>query len=238
MPVIRDPGRIAGVWYLALVFIGPLRLIYIPTTLFVPRNPAATVTNIAAHESLFRLAMAADLVGAVVLVCMGLAFYRLFERVDRHLAVLVVIFGGVMPALLYLVNSVSDAGALMIVRGADFMAAFDKPQRDALAMMFLELHDHQNTAAEILWGVWLFPLGMLVYRSGFLPRFLGVWLIVNGVTYVLMSLTGILTPTYQDLVGRYGQPALMGELALVLWLLIKGGQPPWWRERQAVSATD
>src|SRR4029079_11209927 len=99
MPVIRDPGRIAGVWYLALVFIGPLRLIYIPTTLFVPRNPAATVTNIAAHESLFRLAMAADLVGAVVLVCMGLAFYRLFERVDRHLAVLVVIFGGVMPAL-------------------------------------------------------------------------------------------------------------------------------------------
>lgn len=81
-------------------------------------------------------------------------------------------------------------------------------------------------------------LGMLVYRSGFLPRFLGVWLIVNGVTYVLMSLAGILTPTYQDLVGRYGQPALMGELALVLWLLIKGGQPPWWSERQAVSATD
>ena len=117
---------------------------------------------------------------------MGLAFYRLFERVDRHLAVLVVIFGGVMPALLYLVNSVSDAAALMIVRGADFMSVFDKPQRDALAVMFLELHDHQTTAAEILWGVWLFPLGTLVYRSGFLPRFLGIWLIVNGVTYVIM----------------------------------------------------
>jgi len=236
MPVIRNPGRVAGVWYLLLVFIGPLRLIYIPTTLFVPHNPAVTVTNIAAHESLFRFAMAADLVGAVVLVCMGMAFYRLFENVDRHLAVLVVIFGGVMPALLYLVNSVSDAAALMIVRGADFMSVFDKPQRDALAVMFLELHDHQTTAAEILWGVWLFPLGTLVYRSGFLPRFLGIWLIVNGVTYVIMSLTGVLAPPYQDLVGKYGQPALMGELALVLWLLIKGAQPPWWSEPDARSS--
>jgi len=123
---------------------------------------------------------------------------------------------------------VSDAAALMIVRGADFMSVFDKPQRDALAVMFLELHDHQTTAAEILWGVWLFPLGTLVYRSGFLPRFLGIWLIVNGVTYVIMSLTGVLAPPYQDLVGKYGQPALMGELALVLWLLIKGAQPPSW----------
>jgi hypothetical protein len=227
MPVVRDPGRVAGIWYLLLVFIGPLRLIYIPNTLFVPHNPAATVANIASHESLFRFAMAADLVGAVVLVCMGMAFYRLFDRVDRHLAALVVIFGGVMPALLFLVNSVSDAAALMIVRGEDVMSVFDKAQRDALAVMFLELHDRQNTAAQILWGTWLFPLGALIYRSGFLPRVLGVWLIVNGAAYVLMSLTGVLAPPYQDLIGKYGQPALMGELALVLWLLIKGAQPPW-----------
>jgi len=77
-----------------------------------------------------------------------------------------------MPALINFVGVVSDAGALMAVRGADFLSVFDKPQRDALVMLFLHLRDHQNTAAEILWGMWLFPLAILVYRSRFLPRFL------------------------------------------------------------------
>lgn len=79
--------------------------------------------------------------------------------------------GGVMPSLIYFVNAVSDAAALTIAQGAPFLAAFDKPQRDALAMLFLRLHDHQNTAAEILWGAWLFPRAILAYRSRFLPRF-------------------------------------------------------------------
>jgi hypothetical protein len=121
---------------------------------------------------------------------------------------------------------VSDAGALMVVRGGDFLSLFDKPQRDALAMLFLNLRDQQNTAAEILWGVWLFPLAMLVYRSRFLPRFLGVWLVINGFAYVILSLTGELLPQYQDKVFTYSQPALFGEIALTLWLVIKGAQPP------------
>ncbi len=115
---------------------------------------------IAAHEWLFRFGIVADLVGAVVLIFLVLAFYRLFKDVDQYLAVLVVILGGVMPALINFVNVVSDAGALMVVRGADFLSAFDKPQRDALAMLLLRLHHHQNTAAEILWGLWLLPLAI------------------------------------------------------------------------------
>jgi len=161
-----------------------------------------------------------------VLIFLVLAFYRLFRNVDQHLAVLVVIFGGVMPALIYFVNVVTDACALMFVRGPDFLSVFDKPQRDALAMVFLRLHDHQITAAEILWGAWLFPLGILVYRSRFLPRFLGVWLVINGFAYVTMSFTGFLAPQYQSQEFLIFQPALMGELALMLWLVIKGAKPP------------
>jgi hypothetical protein len=164
MSSTRNPGRVAGLWYLLLVVIGPLRLIYIPSKLFVDGNATATANNIAAHEWLFRFGMAGDLVGAVVLIFLVMAFYRLFKGVDQYLAVLVVILGGVMPALIYFVNVVSDAGALMVVRGADFLQVFDKPQRDALVMLFLRLHDHQNTAAEVLWGLWLFPLAILVYR--------------------------------------------------------------------------
>jgi uncharacterized protein DUF4386 len=149
----------------------------------------------------------------------------LFKGVDQNLAVLVVIFGGVMPALIMFVGVVSDAAALMVVRGGDFLAAFDKPQRDALAVLFLNLRDQQNTAAEILWGVWLLPLAVLVYRSRFLPRFLGVWLAIGGVAYMTLSLTGELLPRYQNGVFAYSQPAFLGELALVLWLLIKGANP-------------
>ena len=222
----RNPGRVAGFWYLLLVILGPLRLIYIPSKLFVHGNATATVDNIAAHEWLFRFGIVADLACAVILIFLVLAFYRLFKGVDQNVAVLVVIFGGVMPALITFVGVVSDAAALMAARGGDFLSAFDKPQRDALAMLFLSLRDHQNTAAEILWGVWLCPLGLLVYRSRFLPRFLGVWLVICGVAYVILSLTGELLPQYQGRVFAYGQPAFFGELAIMLWLVIKGARPP------------
>ncbi len=221
-----NPGRVAGFWYLLLVIIGPLRLIYIPSKLFIHGNAAATANNIAAHELLFRLGIIADLAGAVIVVLLTLAFYRLFAGVDRNLAVQVVIFGGVMPALLYFVGVVSDLCALMVVRGADFLSVFDKPQHDALAMLFLRLRDHQNTAAEILWGVWLLPLAVLVYRSRFLPRFLGVWLALGGLAYVALSVTAVLWPQYQSKVFTISQPAFLSEIAFMLWLVFKGARPP------------
>jgi hypothetical protein len=222
----RNPGRVAGFWYLALCLLGPLRLIYIPNKLFVTGNAAATVSNIAAHQWLFRFGIVGDLACSVILIFLTLAFYRLFKGVDQNLAVLVVIVGGVMPAVIDFVSVVDDLATLMVVRGADFLSVFDKPQRDALAMLFLTLRDRQNTAAEILWGVWLLPLAALVYRSRFLPRFLGVWLIINGVAYLILSLTGVLFPQYQGKVFAISQPALFGELALVPWLVIKGARPP------------
>jgi len=225
MSSTRNPGRVAGLWYLLLTLVGPLRLIYIPSKLFVSGNASATANNIAAHEWLFRFGMVADLICAVTLIFLVLAFYRLFKGVDQHFAVLVVILGCVMPALLYFVNVVSDAAALMLVKGGDFLSSFDKPQRDALVMLFLSLHDQQNTAAEILWGLWLLPLAILVYRSRFLPRFLGVWLVINGCAYVILSLTGLLLPQYENKVFIGSQPALLGELVLMLWLVIRGAKP-------------
>jgi hypothetical protein len=225
MSSTHNPGRVAGVWYLLLSVIAPLHLIYIPGKLFVPESATETVNNIAAHEWIFRFGIVADLVCGVILIFLVMAFYRLFKGVDQNLAVLVVIFGGVMPALINFVGVVSDAGALMVVRGADFLSVFDRSQQDALAMLFLSLRDHQNTAAEILWGVWLLPLAMLVYRSRFLPRFLGVWLTINGLAYVIISFTGILLPQYQDKVFTICTPALFGELAIMLWLVIKGAKP-------------
>jgi Domain of unknown function (DUF4386) len=226
MTMTSNPGRTAGIWYLLLIVIGPLRLIYIPNKLIVDENAAATVSNIAAHERLFRWGMASELVASLMLIFLVLAFYRLFERVDRSLAMLVVIFGGLMPAAIYLVNVTADAGALMIVHGADFLSVFDKHQRDALALLLLRLHDHQFTATLLLAGAWLFPLGVLVYKSRFLPRFVGVWLLLGGVAWLVMCFTGFLAPQYQDKEFVVFQPAFFGEIALMLWLVIKGAKPP------------
>jgi hypothetical protein len=222
----QNPGRIAGLWYLLLIAIGPLFLIYIPNKLFVHGDAAATVNNIAAHERLFRVGILAELVGGVVLIFLALAFYRLFQGVDRYLAVLVVILGGVLPAVIYFVNVVNEFGVLMVAGGADFLSVFDKPQRDALAMVFLRLHDYQINASLVLAGAWLFPLATLVYRSRFLPRFLGVWLAIGGFGWLILSVTAVLAPQYQDKLFSVFQPAFFGEVALTLWLVIKGAKPP------------
>jgi hypothetical protein len=217
-------ARIAGFLYLLLVIVGPLRLMCIPGTLFVHGNASATAANIAAHQTLFRLGIAGDLFCGTILIFIVLALYRLFREVDQYLAVLVVILGGVLPAAIDFFITLNDAAALILVRGADFLSVFDKPQRDALAMLFLRMHDQEKFAAMIFWGLWLIPLGILVYRSRFLPRFLGVWLIVNGFGYLVDSVTGLLLPQYQNAVGTFTFPALTGEVAFVLWLLIRGAK--------------
>src|SRR5581483_7351419 len=220
----RNPGRVAGFLYL-LLLAAPLRLLYIPTKLFVAGNATATANNIAAHQTLFRMGIAADLFCGVALIFLVLAFYRLFKGVDSYLAVLVVILGGVLPAAIDFFNTLNDAAALILVRGADFLSVFDKPQRDTLAMLFLRLHHQEVVAAEVLWGLWLFPLGLLVYKSRFLPRFIGVWLIINCFAYLVLSFIRLWFPHYVATASNYAFPAELGELALMLGLVIKGARP-------------
>jgi uncharacterized protein DUF4386 len=217
-------AHVAGAVYLLLVVLAPFRLLYIPSKLFVPGNAAATADNIAAHETLFRLGIVSDLLCGTILIFLVLALYKLLKGVDQSLAVLMVIVGGLLPATIDFLNVLNDAAALMLARGADFLSVFEKPQRDALAVLFLRLHRQEVIAAEILWGLWLFPLAMLVYRSRFLPRFLGVWLILNGFAYLIMSFTGLLLPQYEEVVSNIAFPALLGEMAFMLWLLILGAK--------------
>jgi hypothetical protein len=95
-------------------------------------------------------------------------------------------------------NVLNNIAALILFRGADFLAVFQKPQLESMGMLFLRLHDHGIMMDEIFWGLWLLPFGLLVMRSRFLPRILGAWLIVNGFAYVALSLTSLLWPQYQS----------------------------------------
>ena len=224
MTSLSQNARVAGILYIIVSVIGFVRLGYIPKALFVHGNPAATANNIAAHESLFRLGLFSELLGGVLWLLVPLALYRLLKGVDGDLAILMVILGSLMQVPLFFVNVVTDAAALLFALGADFLSVFDKTQRDGFVRLFLNLHHQLDLANMIFWGLWLLPFGLLVYRSRFLPRFLGVWLILACFAWLALSFTGFLLPAYEDTVYTITQPVVLGEVVTMLWLVIIGAK--------------
>jgi hypothetical protein len=223
MSSTRNPGRFAGSLYLLFSIVGFFAMMYVPSKLIVHGNAAATAGNISASETLFRLGIAAQLICHAGFIFVVLALYDLLKGVNRRHASLMVILLVVQIPIAFL-HELNSIAALFLVRGADFLSIFEKPQRDALAMLFLNLHFEGLVVDEIFMGLWLLPLALLVYRSRFLPRFLGVWLALGGFTWVILSLTEVLSPQYYDKVFNFTQPAAFGEVAFMLWLVIKGAR--------------
>jgi Domain of unknown function (DUF4386) len=216
-------ARIAGAVYLSMVFTGPFSLIYVPSKLIVHGNATATAANVLTHDTLFRFGIVAGLFGQVLFICLSVALYRLLSDVNKTWARLMVGFVLVAAAVGF-VNELNNLGALILFRGGEFLTVLDKAQLDALGMLFVRLHGQGNMIAEIFWGLWLFPFGLLVFRSGFLPRFIGVWLMINCFGYLVLSMTALFFAAYTDTVFLFLQPVLFGELAIMLWLLIKGAK--------------
>lgn len=131
-----------------------------------------------------------------------------------------------MPAALYTVNVANDAVALLIAKGGGALSdAFAESQRMALAEIFLRLHDRIVLASELYWGLWLLPLGFLVWRARFLPRFFSVWLVLNGLAYIVQCVVGFTWPPMASMLGTICAPIQFGEIAFALWLLCFGARP-------------
>jgi hypothetical protein len=224
MSDLNRNARITGVLYLLVILAAPVRLVYIPARLFVTGDAGATMANIVSHETLFRFGIFCDLLTGVLMLFLTLAFYRLFAQVDRKLAVLVVILGGILQAAIYAFNVLNDAAVLLIARSPDFLAAFDKPQRDALALLFLKLHGQEIGAAMVFWGLWLLPLALLILRSPFLPRIFAWGLILNGLAYLAQSITWSILPSFDDAVTTIAAPLQCVEIFFMLWLLVFGAR--------------
>lgn len=233
MDSLKNNARIAGLLYLLVVLTGPFILIYVPNKIFVPGDATATVNNILAHQTLYRASIAAGIFGEVMFMFVVLALYRLLKPVDHTLTVL-------MAALILVIMPLSFLGianqlaTLQILRdSANFLKVFDQPQRDAIATLLITFDVKGVLVSEFFWGAWLLPLGLLVYRSRFLPRFLGVWLFLNGVAYVLVSMIGIFDPEHMKIVNKIATPVFFGEMVLMLWLVIFGA-----KERPALVKAD
>jgi hypothetical protein len=224
MNSIKKTARIAGLLYLVNGVTGFFSIIYVPGKLIVSENAAATANNILASERLFRLGIVSELICAAEFVFLLWVLYRLLGAVNKTHASLMVILGLLQIPIMF-VNVLNETAALALLRGADSLSAFDQPQRQALAMQFLNLHGEGFVVAGIFWGLWLFPFGILVFKSGFLPRILGVLLIAACFGYLADSLTSLLLPSYEDVVGRIANiPLTVGEPAILLWLLIRGAK--------------
>ena len=219
----KKAARFAGLLYVLMSIPAPLTLIYIPSTLIVSGDAAATAGNIRASESLFRLGIAGNLLGQTIFIFVGLALYELFKGVNRRLALVMLILVLVSVPIGF-VNELNQIAALILLSGANFLSAFDPRQLNALLMLFLKLHGNGFLVVEVFWGLWLFPFGVLVYRSGFLPRILGVLLIPAGFAYLAVTTSHLLFPHYGDLVSRVAMVLQLGELPIIFWLLIMGAK--------------
>lgn len=224
MDSIKKQAKRAGFLYLVLLVTAPIGLLIVPSKLIVTGDATATADNIRASETLFRVGIASELFGQVILIFLTLALYRLFKSVNENLAVLVVVLGALVSVPIAFLNVVNELAALVLVSGADFLSVFDVRQLDALAYLFLRLHAKGLVVIAIFWGLWLFPFGMLVIKSGFIPRVIGVLMMIAGFSYLADSVTALLLPQFVGAVGRVTMILSFGEVPIILWLVIWGAK--------------
>lgn len=221
----RQALRTAGLLYLLMAIIAPFGLLYVPSGLIVPGDAAATADHIRASGWLLRLGIGSELFHQAIAVFLVLALYRLFKPVDENNAKLLVVLGALVSVPIMFTNVLNEIAALTLVSGADFLTAFSKSQLDAMALLFVGLHGKGIDVAAVFWGLWLFPFGILVIRSGFIPRLLGYLLFIAGAAYVVSSCATLVLPEYEHLFGRTAMILEIGELPIVFWLFFRGLWP-------------
>lgn len=215
-------ARVTGLFYLVVAVCSGFSELYVRSSLKVPGDAAATADNIAAHATMFRIAFASDLAGITFFLLVALTLYALLKTVNAGIAMAMVVFNAVAVAIMS-VNMLNHAAAHVLATNADYAAAFSPERADALVMLFLDMHSYGYSIAEIFFGLWLLPLGYLVYTSGYFPRVLGVMLMVGCFGYLAALVLSFLFPelgaTVPLIIAMVGAVA---EVSFLLWLLIKG----------------
>lgn len=221
---LKKQSRIAALLYFINCLPAPFALLYVPSVLVVRGDAAATANNVRDSEALLRLGMAVELFSSTVVIFAVLAFYHLFKRVSQKHSMAFLILMLLSVPISYL-NVLNDLAAITFARGPAFLSSvFDKVQLDALSFFFLRLHNQGIILAQIFWGLWLFPFGIAVMRSGFIPRFVGIAAMIAGGGYVFTSSVSLFLPAFAQW-GQLGMLLGIGELA-ILWMLIWGAKEP------------
>ena len=233
MKSINKTARIAGILTLLIVVFAPFSMIYVPTTLVVPGDATATANHIMASEGLFRLGMVSDSIVFLIEIALTVLLYILLKPVNKTLS-LVAAFSRLAMTVIQGINLLNHFFVLLLLSGAGYLKVFAPDQTHALVMLFLNAHE----AVVLIWGLFfslhLFVFGYLVYKSGYLPKILGILLIVVAFCYLIQDFGNMLFPQYKALFTSIGSLAFL-EIAFPLWLLIKGVNIEQWQKRVSES---
>jgi uncharacterized protein DUF4386 len=231
-PSVQKYARIAGVLFLISLVAGGFGEYYIPTMLIVPTDAASTAKNIISFNSLFRLGFAAYLIEAICDVALTLILYVLLRPVSRNIALLTVFFR-LVNTVLYGMAEFFYFQASLILGGSDYLKTFSPDQLNALALLSLNSYRSGAGLFLVFSGVAYVLLGYLIFRSGYLPKFLGALLALSGVGFITSNFLLVLAPAYTSFV--FLVPTIIAGLALVLWLFLRGVDVPKWEGKRASS---
>lgn len=219
----KKTARIAGLLYLIVVLTGIFSLGYVPSKLIVDDNAAATVLNIRTSETLFRLGILSSIICYTAFLLLPLVLYKLLKPVNKIPAALMVIFA-VVSVPLSLINLLDKFAILTLISKAGYLTAVGADQLQTQVLLYLDYYDNGIKIVSIFWGLWLLPFGYLVYRSGLLPKVLGIFLMAGCFGYLINFAGNFLFPAYHQMgISSFIRlPASIGEIGTCLWLLVMG----------------
>lgn len=218
-------ARVAGLLYLGVVLTGIFSLMYVPSTIIVEDNASLTFQNITSQESLFRLWIVSGLLCYTFFLFLPLVLYKLLKPVNENYAKLMVLLA-VISVPIYFINVQNQFTILSLVSSSNYLNGFSTEQTKSMVMLYLDQYDNGMRIIHIFSGLWLFPFGYLVFKSGFLPKFLGILLMLGCFGYLINFTGNTLVSNYSEMgIASYIQlPASLGEIGTCFWLLIMGAK--------------
>lgn len=217
----KKTGRLAGLAYFILVITGIFSLMYVPSQIYVSGDAATTAANIKSSEILFRLGMAVEMVSYVAFLLLPLILYKLFHKVNKTASVLMVAFAVVSIPITFS-SILNEFSALELVHAS----AFPTAELESDVMFYMKRYFKGHLVAQIFWALWLFPLGYMIFKSGLIPKILGIFLMIGCVGYLIDFFGRVISPEYRELTfaAYITIPASIGEIGTCLWLLIMGAK--------------
>jgi hypothetical protein len=214
-------ARIAGIWYLVLAIGAGYSWMFI-TNVYAIGNATLTTQNIIQSGFHYIVAIILSMTGQIGFTLLGLYLYRLLKQVNENISKIMVTLVLVSIPIMF-VNIIIEAGALLVLKRTGYFNVFSTEQIQSISMLFIDLHIMGVHIVEIFWGLWLLPFGYLVYKSNFFPKILAVLVTISGVCYCIGSLSYLINPIFFTKIANIlSIPESIGEVAILLWLLIKG----------------
>jgi hypothetical protein len=224
-------ARIAGFLYLLQIPLGVFGILYVANTLVVHGDAAATASNILANELMFRLSIVSAILCALVTLGTALFLYKLLKPVNKNYAALLVIFT-LVSAPIAMLNELNQVAVLLLLKEPEHLTVSTANQLQTMLTVFLDLHEYGIHIVDIFFGLWLFPMGYLVLKSNYIPKIIGVFLIIACFGYLADFVNFFVFPSVKIVISQF---TFIGEVMMVFWLLIKGVNVEQWEKRALES---